>query len=92
MVDEQIFYQPVQAYFQFVQNNLTYIDESNIDLFRHEAEERHAHIMEQMVQQLHQQYQGHARHVEHICMNELAQHRAEAGLRHEHATSELGRR
>ena len=43
-----------------------------------------------MVQQLHKQYEAHARHVEQACLNELAQHRAEAGLRHEHATSELG--
>ena len=31
------FYQPVQAYFQFVQNNLKYINESNIDNIRQEA-------------------------------------------------------
>jgi len=51
-VDEGFFYQPVQAYFQFVQNNLTYINEGNIDAFRREAEERHTQIMEQKVQQL----------------------------------------
>jgi hypothetical protein len=43
-VDEGFFTQPVQAYFQFVQNNLTYINEGNIDAFRQEAEERHTHI------------------------------------------------
>ena len=89
VVDQQIFYQPVQAYFQFVQNNLTYMNESNIDLFRQEAEERHTQIMEQMVQRMHQQYEGHARHMEQAFLNELAQQRAEAGLYHEHATSEL---
>ena len=47
MVDQQIFQQPVQAYFQFVQNNLNVMNESNIDLFRQEAEERHTQIMEQ---------------------------------------------
>ena len=33
-VDEGFFTQPVQAYFQFVQNNLTYINEGNIDAFQ----------------------------------------------------------
>ena len=42
-VDEGFFNQPVQAYFQFAQNNLTYINEGNIDAFRQEAEERHTH-------------------------------------------------
>ena len=89
VVDQQIFYQPVQAYFQFVQNNLTYMNESNIDAFRQEAEERHTQIMEQMVQRMHQQYESHARHMEQAFLNELAQQRAEAGLYHEHATQEL---
>ena len=40
-VDDGIFYQPVQ-------NNPTYINEGNIDLFRQEAEERHSQIMEQL--------------------------------------------
>ena len=47
-----IFYQPVQAYFQFVQNNLMFLDESNIGHIRREAGERHAQLMEQLVQQL----------------------------------------
>ena len=51
-VDQGIFYQPVQEYFQFVQNNLMFQDESNIDHIRREAEERHTQLMEQMVQQL----------------------------------------
>ena len=34
------FYEPVQAYFQCVQDNFTYISEVNIDLFRQEAEQR----------------------------------------------------
>ena len=29
-VDEGFFYQPVQAYFQFVQNNLTYMNEGKL--------------------------------------------------------------
>ena len=56
VVDQQLFYQPVHAYFQFVQNNITFMNESNIDLFRQEAEERHTQIMEPMVQRMHQQY------------------------------------
>ena len=51
-VDEGIFYQPVHTYFQFVQNNLMFLDERNIDHIRREAEERHTQLMEQMVQQL----------------------------------------
>ena len=39
-VDDGIFYKPVQAYFQCVQDNFTYISEVNIDLFRQEAEQR----------------------------------------------------
>ena len=53
-----IFHQPVQAYCQFAQNNLTDINEGNIGLFRQEAEERHSQIMEQMVQQLCQDYES----------------------------------
>ena len=81
-VDEGFFYQPVQAYFQFVQNNLTYINESNIDALRREAEERHAQVMEQKVQQLHQEF-------EQVCLSELAQQRAEAENRHEQMASDL---
>lgn len=51
-VDEGAFYQPVQAYVQFLQNNLQYTNEESIDLSRHEAEERHAQIMEQMVKRM----------------------------------------
>ena len=80
-VDEGFFTQPVQAYFQFVQNNLTYINEGNIDAFRQEAEERHTHLMEQKVQQLYQEFEG-------ICLSEIAQQRAEADRRHEHLVSE----
>jgi hypothetical protein len=57
-VDDGIFHQPVQAYCQFAQNNLTDINEGNIGLFRQEAEERHSQIMEQMVQQLCQDMSG----------------------------------
>ena len=81
-VDEGFFYQPVQAYFQFVQNNLTYMNEGNIDAFRREAEERHTQIMEQKVQQLYQKF-------EQVCLSELAQQRAEAENRHEQMASEL---
>ena len=80
-VDEGFFTQPVQAYFQFVRNNLTYINEGNIDAFRQEAEERHTHLMEQKVQQLYQQFEG-------VCLNEIAHQRAEADRRHEHLVSE----
>ena len=80
-VDEGFFTQPVQAYFQFVQNNLTYINEGNIDAFRQEAEERHTHLMEQKVQQLYQEFEG-------ICLSEIAHQRAEADRRHEHLVSE----
>ena len=48
-VDQDTFVQPVQAYFQFVQNNLLFLDESNIDQVRREAEERHTQLVEQMV-------------------------------------------
>ena len=48
-VDQDIFVQPVQAYFQFVQNNCLFLDESNIDQVRREAEERHTQLVEQMV-------------------------------------------
>ena len=81
-VDEGFFYQPVQAYFQFVQNNLTYMNEGNIDAFRREAEERHAQVMEQKVQQLYQEF-------EQVCLGELAEQRAEAKNRHEQMTSEF---
>ena len=80
-VDEGFFTQPVQAYFQFVQNNLTYINEGNIDTFRQEAEERHTHLMEQKVQQLYQEFEG-------VCLSEIAHQRAEADRRHEHLVSE----
>ena len=80
-VDEGFFYQPAQANFQFVQSNLTYIHEGNIDAFRREAEERHTQIMEQKVQQLRQEFGQ-------VCLSELAQQRAEAN-RHEQMASEL---
>ena len=70
-VDDGIFYQPVQAYFQF-------INEGNINLFRQEAAERHSQIMEQMVQQLCQDYENRSLNVEQMCVNEPAQQRADA--------------
>ena len=80
-VDEGFFTQPVQAYFQFVQKNLTYINEGNIDAFRQEAEERHTHLMEQKVPQLYREFEG-------VCLNEINHQRAEAERRHEHLASE----
>ena len=80
-VDEGFFNQPVQAYCQFVQNNLSYINEGNIDAFRREAEERHTQIMEHRVQQVYQEF-------EQVCLGEIAQHRAEAERRHEQMTAE----
>ena len=80
-VDEGFFNQPIQAYFHFVQNNLTYINEGNIDAFRRAAEERHTQIMEHKVQQLYQEF-------EQVCLSEIAQHRAEAERRHEQMTAE----
>ena len=88
-VDEGFFYQPVQAYFQFVQNNLTYINEVNVDLFRQEAEERHSQIMEQMVQQLYQDCETRSLKVEQMCFNEVAQQRVDADTRHEQIAPEL---
>jgi hypothetical protein len=81
-VDDGIFYQPVQAYFQF-------INEGNINLFRQEAAERHSQIMEQMVQQLCQDYENRSLNVEQMCVNEPAQQRADADARHEQIASEL---
>ena len=81
-VDQGFFHQPVQAYFQFVQNNLTYIKEGNIDAFRREAKERHAQVMEHKVQQLNQEF-------EQVCFGELAQQRADAENRLEQMTAEL---
>ena len=86
-VDEGIFYQPVQAYFQFVQSNLMFLDESNIDHIRREAEERHAQLMEQMVQQ--QLVTLNQLAFKQACMSELLQQRAEANQRHERGSAEL---
>jgi hypothetical protein len=72
-----------------VQNNLTYINEGNIDLFGQEAEQRHSQIMEQMVQQLCQDYETRSLNVEQMCFNGIAQQRAEADTRHEQMASEL---
>ena len=88
-VYEGNFYQPVQAYFHFVQNNLMHLDESNIDHLRQEAEERHSQITEQTVQQLCSDYEHRSLHVQYVCANELAQQPAEADIRHEHLASEL---
>ena len=86
--DEGIFYQPVQAYFQFVQNNGMILDESNIDHVRQEAEERHRQIMEQMVRQLRSDYQTRSVQMEQVCVNDLVQQRAEATMQHERDSAE----
>ena len=52
-------------------------------------EERHSQIMEQMVQQLCQDYENRSRNVEQTCFNELAQQRANDDMRHEQVTAEL---
>ena len=78
-----------QTYFQFVQNNFTYINESNIDHIRQEAEERHSQIMEQIGQQLCQDYENRSLNVEQACFNELAQQRANADMQHDQVAAEL---
>ena len=45
--------------------------------------------MEQMVQQLCQDYENRSLNVEQTCFNELAQQRANADMRHEQVTAEL---
>ena len=76
-VDQGIFYQPVQEYFQFVQNNLMFLDESNIDHIRREVEERHTELMLQMVQQLCSDFEAKSIQMQQTCMSELLQQRAE---------------
>ena len=88
-LDEAIFYQPVQAYFRFVQNNLLFLDESNIDHIRREAEERHTQLMEQMVQQLRSYFESKSIPMEQACMSELLQQPAEANQRHERESAKL---
>ena len=88
-VDQDIFVQPVQAYFQFVQNNCLFLDESNIDQVRTEAEERHTQLMEQMVQQLCGDFEAKSIQMHQACMSELLQQRAEANQRHERDAAEL---
>ena len=72
-----------------MQNNLIYINEGNTDLFRQEAEQRHGQIMEQMVQQLCQDYETRSLNVEQTRFSEIAQQGAEADNRHEQMASEL---
>ena len=59
-----------------MQNNLTYINEGNIDLFGQE-------------QQLCQDYETRSLNVEQMCFNGIAQQHAEADIRHEQMASEL---
>lgn len=88
-VDQDIFVQPVQAYFEFVQNNLLFLDESNIDQVRREAEERHTQLVEQMVQKLRSDFESKSIQMQQTCMSELLQQRAEANQRHERDAAEL---
>ena len=88
-VDQDIFVHPVQAYFQFVQNNLMFLDESNIDQVRRESEERHTQLMEQMVQQLCSDFEAKSIQMQQTCKSELLQQRAEANQRHERDAAEL---
>ena len=89
-IDNDLFVQPVQAYFQFVQNNLFFfLDESNVDQVRREAEERHIHIMEQMVQQLRSDFESKSIQMQQTCMNELLQQRAELAQRQERDAAEM---
>eukprot|EP00435_Cladocopium_sp_Y103_P041062 s114_g11.t1 len=88
-VDEGILSQPAQAYFQFVQNNLTFINEGNIDLFRQEAEERHKQLMEQMVAQLRSDYESRNMQVEQGCMQRISQQHAEMMQHNEKMQAEL---
>ena len=88
-VDQGIFYQPVQEYFQFVQNNPMFLDEGNMDQVRREAEERHTQLMEQMVQQLCSDFEAKSIQMQQTCMSELLQQRAEANQRHERDAAEL---
>ena len=71
-VDQGIFYQRVQEYFQFVQNNLMFLDESNIDYIRREAEERHTVLMGQIVQQLRSDFEAQSIQMRQTCVNEPA--------------------
>ena len=88
-VDQGIFYQPVQEYFQFAQSNLMFLDESNIDHIRREAEERHTQLLEQMVQQLCSAFEAKSIQTQQTCMSELLQQRAESNRRHERDAAEL---
>ena len=88
-VDQNIFVQPVQAYFQFVQNNLLFLDESNIDQVRREAEERHTQLMEQMVQQMRSDFEAKSVQMHQTCVSELLQQRAESAQRHERDAAEM---
>ena len=88
-VDQGIFYQRVQEYFQFVQNNLMFLDESNVDHIRREAAERHTQLMEQMVQLLCSDFEAKSIQMQQTCMSELLQQRAESNQQHERDAAEL---
>ena len=70
-------------------NNLMFLDESNIDRIRREAEERHTQLMEQMVQQLCSDFEARSIQMQQTCMSELLQQRAESNQRHERDAAEL---
>ena len=66
-----------------------FLDESNIDRIRREAEERHTQLMEQMVQQLCSDFEAKTIQTQQSCMSELLQRRAESNQRHEGDAAEL---
>ena len=66
-----------------------FLDESNIDHIRQEAEERHTQLMEQMVQQLRNDFESRSIQMEQACVSELLQQHPEANQRHERDSAEL---
>ena len=66
-----------------------FLDESNIDHVRSEAEERHTQLMEQMVQQLCSDFEAKSIQMQQTCMSELLQQCAESNQRHERDAAEL---
>ena len=68
---------------------LLFLDESNIDQARREAEERHTQLMEQMVQQLRSDFEAKSVQMHQTCRSELLQQRAESAQRHERDAAEM---
>ena len=65
------FTSPYRSIFSLHINNLMFLDESNIDRIRREAEERHTQLMEQMVQQLCSDFEARSIQMQQTCMSEL---------------------